>query len=116
LKTDIIKRRALIEFSIEKGCELSDPIDLFTGIYVATAGNPCEGCTFSAKCVLLKKFRDADKAPASKINEHLKTHADLAKVYNVSKRQVAKHRIPGTNECNLPLPKTEDTNVKEVNN
>jgi hypothetical protein len=107
LKADRIKRRALIEFSKANGCELSEPLDMFTGIYAATTGNPCEGCTFSDKCVLLKKFRDADKAPSSKIIEPIKTHAELAKIYNVSKRQVAKHRIPGTNKCNLPLPNAE---------
>ena len=56
MKTDRIKRRALIEFSKANGCELSEPIDMFTGLYAATAGNPCDGCAFNDKCVLLKKF------------------------------------------------------------
>jgi hypothetical protein len=86
-------RRALTEFKKEDGCELSEPKEIFFGIYAETSGHPCDGCLLG-ECNLLKRFQQEDRNSNSLGNliKQLKpkTNAELAAELGISKRQAAK--------------------------
>lgn len=95
---DVIKRRDINEFINNRGCTLSQTYLLFIDIYGDTLGQPCVGCACKP-CSLLDKFKAEDSGrPYVAGVGALKTNAELAVLFNVSKRHVAKFRIPGTNE------------------
>lgn len=93
-------RRAVTEFTFEAGCTLAQTPGILPGIYALEGGHPCDGCACKP-CDLLEKFKREDKAPQSNGTPavaNLKTNAELAAEFNITKRQAAKRRIQGTNE------------------
>ena len=79
---------------VEAGCKLADPILIFAGIYQLTNGQPCNGCSYKNGCTAIHKINTTKNAKKSS----LMTNAQLASELGISKRQVSKLRIPGTNE------------------
>lgn len=53
-----------IEEFIDAGCELSDPLRLFIGLYHATAGQPCNGCAYDSHGNKCQAKRALFQAPA----------------------------------------------------
>jgi hypothetical protein len=99
----------MIELSDFRGsdCELnkfSEGVDpVFFGIWTETGGEPCDGCGFASGCKI--KGHPRPRSPVvqvgSKPFERIllsSTNAEIAKVLDVTKRQVAKMRQAGTLE------------------
>lgn len=101
LSEDTIIRREVTTFLNNSECELSTPSDMFIAIYRSTNGQPCADCALKP-CALLNRFKHEDiYGYQSKPKVHscdLKTNAELAAMHGITKRQVAKRRIPGTND------------------
>ncbi len=95
-----INRRDISVFTIQDGCKLAETM-LFNTIYDVNNGYPCVSCAFRP-CYLYDKLKDQDKrgeSNAPKVHAcDLKTNAELAAIHGISKRQVAKRRITGTND------------------
>lgn len=80
-------RRALTDF-IGVGCELSNPFNIFTAVYVLSGGHPCDECSFNEGCSTIKRFNKEDTRTSSGI--FYATNAEIAKKLGVSKRQASK--------------------------
>lgn len=95
-----IDRRDVSVFTIQNGCKLAETM-IFNAIYDVTNSYPCVSCAFKP-CALFDTFKSQGKRGVSnKPNVHpcdIKTNAELAAIHGISKRQVAKRRIPGTND------------------
>ena len=111
-KGDIIHRRAVTEFSTVAGCSLAYPALVFIDIYRLTNGQPCENCNCKP-CKLLDRFVREDnclsRRPSREPNYRadLKTNPELAAEFGITKRQVAKRRIPGTNTIREDVKEVE---------
>ena len=102
--------RQIYEY-VEARCQLSDPILIFKGIYDLTNGKPCDGCGYKSGCTAIKKFSKEIISTATTViknskNPPLMSNAQLAAEFGISKRQVSKLRIPGTNDIQgIPVDK-----------
>jgi hypothetical protein len=99
----------MIELSDFRGsdCELnnrSEGVDpVFFEIWTKTGGEPCEGCGHASGCKI--KGRPHPRSPAVQVGSKgferillSNTNAEIAKILDVTKRQVAKMRQAGTLE------------------
>ena len=102
-KVDVIKRREVTDFLKGNDCRLAHPEDLFTHLHRVTNGSPCNKCNCKP-CKLFDQFKREDlrnvlvEVRDANSRFGLKTNAELAAELGITKRQVAKRRIPGTNE------------------
>lgn len=82
------------DWFFENGCELCKPSpDIFFAVFMATNGNPCDGCNCKDTCPAFPLItHPAAKAQPTK---KVETNADIAERLGVSKRQVAKMRQRG---------------------
>lgn len=98
-------KHPLSAYTFLAGCSLATSALLIAGIYKETNGNPCEDCSYREQNCRL--FNWMKKNPAKVIKPealNLKTNKELADIHGITKRQVAKRRVPGTDQL---LPATE---------
>ena len=92
--------REIHEYVDEK-CQLATSnVLVFEGIYKMTNMNPCHGCGYNHnnKCPVFLKFKREGGIPIRNPKyPSLMTNAQLASELGISKRQVSKLRIHGTN-------------------
>lgn len=95
-----VEKRNIDLFSKEEGCKLAFPLDIFQAIYLMSNGHPCTDCSINP-CHLHEKFMKEDNERKDIKKEafpRLLTNGEMALILNMTKRQISKLRIPGTNE------------------